>query len=368
MIKQFYKNEINLNWTTNPAERRRNISEEIIRHGDYLPQPLTYEDIDRCFKEWVEEKIKITQDNTLLPTMTLYSGQRFSEYLQTWKYTDENNNVRLNFKTLTRENNPKHGTILNETYNIPGKQFYTLKSIQAIDESGKKYRIDYKMKQPTPVDLVYKVSIFTNKYLTLNTFNEILNTIFNAKHDFICPNGHYMSIVLENISDESEYHVDDRQFFSQSATIKVRGYIINENDFKVEENPIAVITYFENEIKRKKPKIELIEYDVADNNSTKPIDIEIDFSNHYPYKGKTKFTIDENFTLTSISLSDNSNINVENITLFVNDVLITKNLTTKINEGNIFFKDGDEITIQITRNKRSEKCGLLILSGHNNIF
>ena len=79
------------------------------------------------------KKIEILyKDGIKLPTMVLYSNQRFSEYMQTWKFTDENNNVRVNFKTVTRENNPSHGTIVGDSYNIPGDRFYTLKSFQAL--------------------------------------------------------------------------------------------------------------------------------------------------------------------------------------------------------------------------------------------
>ena len=42
-----------------------------------------------------------------------------------------------------------------DTYNIPGERFYTVKSEMVIDDSGKKYRLDFKMRQPTPVDFIY---------------------------------------------------------------------------------------------------------------------------------------------------------------------------------------------------------------------
>jgi hypothetical protein len=260
-MRKLYRNVIDLNWVPDPMERRQNISKEIVRHSDYLPKTLNYEDIDRCFKDWVDNSISIIQDGIKLPTMVLYSNQRFSEYMQTWRYTDENNNVRLNFKTVTRENNPSHGTIMGDSYNIPGDRFYKLKSINANDELGRKYRIDYKMRQPTTVDIIYKVSIMTNKYLTINEFNETIHHLFRAKQSYLCVNGHYMSMTLENISDESEYNIEDRQFFSQTFTVKLKGYIIKEEDFKVEENPIATVICFEGDnAKRRKPTIELSEY------------------------------------------------------------------------------------------------------------
>lgn len=335
-MKRFYKNTLDLKWVPDPAERRRNISKEIVRYADYMPKTIGYEDIDKTFKEWVENEFNIVQDGIKLPTMVLYSNQRFSEYMQTWQFTDENNNVRLNFKTVTRENNPSHGTIIGDTYNIPGDRFYTFKSIDAIDDSGKRYRIDYKMKQPVAVDLSYKVSIVTNRYVTLNEFNEKIHQIFKSKQSYISPNGHYMSMILENISDESEYNIDDRQFFSQHFTVKLRGYILNEDDFKVEENPIATLSFINGDDgKRIKPTIELSEYDPCvneHNEIVKKIDIDVNFSFRPPCKGKTKFTIDEDFILTGVTFNENSNVYQNNIELYINDKLITNNLLSILDE------------------------------------
>jgi hypothetical protein len=412
-MSRFYKNTFDFKTIPDPTERKKELTKKIVQHSDYLPKTISYEDIDRAFKEWVENEIVIIQDCIKLPTMVLYSNQRFSEYLQTWKYTDENNNVRLNFKTVTRETNPIHGTIVGQSYNIPGNRFYNFKSIQAIDENGKKYRIDYKMRQPTAVDLTYKVSIMTNRYTSLNEFNETIHKLFNAIQSYICVNGHFMHITLENISDESEYNIEDRQFFSQNFLAKVKGYILKEDDFKVEENPIASIICFEGDnAKRRKPTIELSEYDPCfiqeEQYYFKPIDIDVDLSFCYPYKGKTKFTIDEDFVLTEFVLKEPNNIVADEIKLYINDELITDNLykdsyegyteclntpenatsenTLIINElpktfkkeykyilcGNkyyfwhkIQFNDGDEIRIETKRINRYINTSGFILKGYN---
>lgn len=372
-MRKLYRNTLDLGITPDPLERRQNISKEIIRHADFLPKPLTYEDIDRSFKEWVEN-IEIIQDGKKLPTMVLYSNQRFSEYMQTWQYTDENNNVRLNFKTVTRENNPGHGTILGDTYNIPGNRFYTLRSINALDESGKKYRIDYKMRQPSAVDLKYKVSIMTNRYVVINEFNEIVNRLFNAMQSYICPNGHYMSIILDNFSDESEYNISDRQFFSQSFNVTVKGYIIREEDLRVEENPVAAVICFEGDTgKRRKPTVELAEYEPCfipeESVYEKPIDIDISLFYCKPCLGKVEFTMDENFTLTDIVFRDDECNNVEKTTiqLFINNELKTNDLVSFIQEEEVTFSESDVITIQTNRLKKYINDGYISLKGYNTI-
>ena len=93
------------------------------------------------------------------------------------------------------------------------------------------------MKQPFAVDLIYKVSVFTNKFELLNEFNTIVNDRFKAITAYIRPNGHYISMRLNDISDDSEYSINDRQYYSQSYNITVRAYIITEDSFIVHEVP-----------------------------------------------------------------------------------------------------------------------------------
>ena len=45
----------------------------------------------------------------------------------------------LNFKTITRENNPKTGTIVGQSKNIPGEHSVVMKTVEAYDRNGRKY-------------------------------------------------------------------------------------------------------------------------------------------------------------------------------------------------------------------------------------
>jgi hypothetical protein len=50
-----------------------------------------------------------------------------------------------------------------------------------------------------------------------------------------------MSMTLEDVSDESEYQIDDRKYYSQTYKIKVRGYIIRKEDYQVERIPSRLV-------------------------------------------------------------------------------------------------------------------------------
>lgn len=232
-----FKNDLRLRHKAFGPERRKNLYKEVVKDSTPIPNPVNFEDIDIEFKRWVEEDLYMSFEGKEVPTVALFSNQRFSEYMQSWQNTDDKKNMLVNFKTISRENNPKTGTINGETKNVPGNRTYLLKRVEARDKNDRKYYIDYRMKQPFSIDLIYTVSIVTNKYVFLNEFNTKVNDIFKAITAYIRPKGHYMSMKLTDISDESEYSIDNRQFYSQSYNITVRAYIITEDSFTVEERP-----------------------------------------------------------------------------------------------------------------------------------
>ena len=233
-----YLNYLNLNPSEIGNARRIEMLNDIMHDGTFLPRTVEYKDIDEAFRDWVKSLTIISDEGKEYPTMTLFSSQRFSEYSQSWKFVDENQNILLNFKTITRENNPSYGEIQGGLWNIPGDRFYTMKRKKVLDDNGSESYLILKMKQPMAIDLSYKLSIFTTRYTAINEFNTLINKQFAGRQCYIQPNGHFMPMILDQISDESQYNIDDRQFYSQTYQIKVMAYIITDGDYRVEEAPI----------------------------------------------------------------------------------------------------------------------------------
>ena len=219
------------------VERRRNMSKIILENQTYFPKPIEYSDIDQEMFNWVDKKIDLAYDGVRLPTYKLYSTQRLSEYTQTWNQTDDFGNVIMNFKTITRENNPQRGDINGGYFNIPGHKDFAMYYVPVLQENGTEAYDKYTMKQPFGVNFMYSISIITNKMEVLNEMNEKMHYEFNAINCYIAPNGHPMSMTLEDVSDDSEYTIDDRKYYSQTYKVKVRGYIIRKEDYKVERIP-----------------------------------------------------------------------------------------------------------------------------------
>lgn len=341
-----YKNILELRNRAFGKERRENLTKEALKDSTPLPKPVTYEDIDKAFYKWVDEKLEISFEGKRLPTMNLYSNQRFSEYIQSWSFVDNDKNLILNFKTISRENNPKSGTINGQTKNIPGEPTFLMKRVAARDKNDREYYIDYRMKLPFSIDLNYKVSIMTNKYELLNQFNMIVNKEFEAIYSYIYPNDHFMSMILTDISDDSEYSIDDRQFYSQSYMITVRAYIISEDSFSVHEIPKMKLVGFDFETGKSDSSVEIEDYEWwlpndCPDNPYKPIQVKITVNMDYCCE-KTKFNVDCNLGLSSIKIIGK----VRSYRLFVNDTEIEnieiKRVTEKDKEyGGVFYEVPD---------------------------
>ena len=355
-----------------PKELRLNFDKEELKDGSPFPNPLTYEDIDREFKKWVEESLEISYEGQKLPTMTLFSNQRFSEYMQSWKFTDENQNPILNFKAISRENNPKSGTINGESKNIPGEHTWLMKRLVATDKNNREYYIEYRMKQPFAVDLIYKVSVFTNKFELLNEFNTIVNDRFKAITAYIRPNGHYISMKLNDISDDSEYSINDRQYYSQSYSITVRAYIITEDSFIVHEVPRLAFIGFDLEGEGSYANIDVGgRHEPADTHTilTETDECIDDKPYHYrdgsiniridPCDSNLTFTLDVDFLMkANMSFSKNARY----YKIKVNGDTVAETVEGELLED-IEFHNGDEIKICKVIKKREARPAEIVLNG-----
>ena len=384
-----YLNHINLNPSSIGNARRLEMLNDIVNDGTFLPKTLEYKDIDESFRDWVKSLTIVSDDGKEYPTMSLFSNQRFSEYSQSWKYVDENKNLLLNFKTVTRENNPKYGEIQSGLWNIPGDRFYPMRKKKVLDKNGSESYLVLKMKQPMAIDLNYKVSIFTTRYTALNEFNTIVNKCFSSCQCYIQPNGHFVPMTLESINDESQYNINDRQFYSQTYQIKVMAYIITEDDYRVDEIPLKVgISTGLPKLTKKKPEIEMEELEY------KPLFVEgacgevttiylplktgrsqtvIDVSDlecneeeqsKYYYKpisvsvtlpkciDKARFSIpsDVNLVVTGVTYEHG----ISNLQIYVNDEIVSSAITS---ETPLVLRSDDEV--KITANKGMHKNEIL---------
>lgn len=310
--------------------QRLSFQENELANSPIVPNPVEYEDIDNAFCNYFKDNLTIVdEEGKKFNIYTFFSSQRFSEFSQTWGHDDADGNLLMNFFTISRDNNPNWGTLQGGAFNIPGNNRFTVLMRDVLDDTGVECYEITSMSQPIQVDIKYRLSLVTGKFKYLNEFNTKMNYMFSSKQCYLCVNGHFMPMTLENISDSSDYTIDGRKFYLQSMDIELKAYIIPRDDIKVELVP-----------KRKKVTTNLKEYDKCivsmtfDEDNEEKFVLNIKFNKN---STKFKFKVDENMRLKFIGKR-----NANKVIMKINDEEIDIN-------SNIIVNAGDIISIKITQ-------------------
>jgi hypothetical protein len=197
----------------------------------------------------------------------------------------------------------------------------------------------YKIPQPVPVDISYTVKIICNRMRELNEFNKNIIETFASRQAYTTIKGHYIPIIMGNISDESVMDIEKRKYYIQSYEFTVLGFLIDENEFEVSPAITRVLQVVEFDTKIKK-------------RSVKPKDVQSTTFSIFTYPiGVVTFTQVFNYT-TNITLGDLLNINSFNVYINgyfygsdLSEILINTNDSLKID---IIKKDvNKESTIKL---------------------
>jgi len=211
------------------AERMKEL---IINKDDYLPKGVLHADLDAGFKEFVKETMQLTLDGERVPVFMM-GIQKWNEFSQTWKFADEFHNVKIPFINIVRDPDTKPGSNPALIYNIPQGRMYTYAQVPTWD--GKRKGVDiYKIPQPIPIDIKYDVRIFAYRQQDLNRFNMIVMKNFQSRQAYTQVNGHYIPIILEDTSNESQLtDLDNKRFYVQMYSFMLQGFILDPEDFVV---------------------------------------------------------------------------------------------------------------------------------------
>ena len=346
-------NKMNLKEELNPIERRLELVSNILKDSTFYPKTVSYKDIDKAFNEWVEDELRIVFEDKVLPTYALFSNQRFTEYMQMWENVDENRNVKMNFKVITRDNNPRDNGMYAKASNVPYNKKYLMNKVEAVDDQGKKCYVEFRMAQPVTVDMTYRVTVVTNKFELLNEFNTLVRDKFKSIQCYLFPNGHPMPMKLGNIMDDSDYTAEDRQYFSQTFEIILMGYVLRDEDFETVVKPIMNFKCISVDTDRRfRASVEIEEPEVdVEMYYNQPIIVTVGYEIHQ--SDTRDFTIDTDMEVEKIDT-----INIRNYTIKVNGVKIIDP------ELGFSLKECDDVTVKINRINYT-KFSRVILEGKN---
>lgn len=221
------------------------LKDEITEKNTLLPQGILHIDLDRGFKDFITKECRLVYNGEVIP-VHMMSIQKWNEFSKTWQFADEHGNVKIPFITVVRQPDTKPGTNPSLIYNIPGQPTFTYAQVPVWDGNRKGVDV-YKIPQPTPVDITYEVRLFTYRQKELNAFNMIMMKKFNARQAYSKVNGHYVPMVLDETSDESQLDdMESKRFYTQLYTIQMQGFLLDPEDFEHVPTVNRVFTLMEN--------------------------------------------------------------------------------------------------------------------------
>jgi len=239
-----YRKYVNITPHKQGFEQRQSILDDIANKGTYLPKGILHEDMDGEIINYLNNDIDLSLAGEKVPVIFL-SAQRWAEFSKTWQYTDIDKNIKLPFITIVRKPDAQQGTNYAGSFNIPGRPTFTYMKIPTWDGNRKGYDM-YKIPQPVSVDIMYEVRLFCNRMRDLNLMNRKMLTSFSALEKYIKVNGHPIPLILDSVGDESSIsNLDERKYYVQLFTIKMMGYLLDEDDFVITPAINRAVSFYE---------------------------------------------------------------------------------------------------------------------------
>ena len=318
--------------------RREELLEKINRDGTYLPKSLLHNDLDRGMLDFVKDSLKTVVEGKVIPTVDIIiTTQNWSQFMETWEFQNVDKNPEPPFITTVRQPEVKFGTNPAVMYNIPDRRLYFYAQVPTWD--GQRRGMDiYKIPQPVPVDITYNVKIVCNRMRELNKFNQIVLEKFASRQAYQNIKGHYIPIVMNNISDESVMELEKRKYYIQTYDFTMLGFLIDEDEFEVSPaiNRVLQVVETELNVTRKNRK--------KDDN---PSSTELKFIYQVGSTVKTQLF---NYT---VNLNVGNNTNIDSFDVYINGLYYGSDLTQ------IQINANDTMRIEITKNNDSQESTIL---------
>jgi len=237
-------------------DRREELLEYIQEDGTYLPKSVLHADLDRGMLDFVRDDLEMVADGKKVnPIDIITTTQNWSQFTETWRFQDLDKNIKPPFIATVRQPDVKYGSNPSLQYTIPNrKQFYYAK-VPTWDGQRKGMDI-YKIPQPVPVDITYNVKIFCTKMRHLNEFNKLVLQKFSSRQSYTFVKGHYVPIILNNVSDESVLDIEKRKYYIQNYEFLMMGFLIDEKEFEVLPAITRALTLYEVDTSKKSRRVE----------------------------------------------------------------------------------------------------------------
>ena len=304
--------------------RRHELLDKINKDGTYLPKSLLHADLDRGFLDFVKDELKVVVEGKTIPTVDIIvTTQNWAQFTETWNFQNIDKNAEPPFITTIRNPEVKFGTNPSLLYNIPNRRQYFYAQVPTWD--GQRNGMDvYTIPQPVPVDITYSVKIICNRMRELNKLNQTILEKFASRQAYAVIKGHYIPIVMGNITDESVMEVEKRKYYIQSYEFTMLGFLIDEDEFEVSPAITRVLQVVE------------VEKKTTRRGKRKPIEEGVG-SQALFLSGVT--TLSQLFSYV-VDIKIGSTINIESFDVYINDDYYGSDLELiQINSGDVLRID-----------------------------
>lgn len=210
--------------------------EELMRLTDtktkYLPRTILLEDIDQAVFDYVNlDGMKLTIDNKIVPTFYL-DNDRWGEFSKTWKFMDNDKNVPTPYITVRRIDK-QAGTRLGKKYRVPQPRKFRYMNVPILDE-GQIIYLQFRMPEPTNVDMTYEVALFTKYRVDVNVYDEQVLKNFASRQEYLNIKGNPIPLLFEGFAEANPIeNIDGDRFFVSKYALKTLGFIQDEKEFEI---------------------------------------------------------------------------------------------------------------------------------------
>jgi hypothetical protein len=245
---------------TSTPKRRKQLAEFISEDGTFLPKSVLHADLDRGMLDFVKDRLRMTVDGKPISIVDqILTTQRWAEFSNTWSFSDKDVNPEIPFLVTVRNPAVQYGSNPSLTYTIPDRRTFHYAKVPTWD--GQRKGMDlYKIPQPVPVDITYDLKIVCNRMRELNNFNKVMMQTFTSRQAYTFVKGHYIPIILNTLSDESQIGDNEkRKFYTQNYTLQLQGFLIDEEEFEITPAITRKLLVFETDTKTKKKNMEPVQ-------------------------------------------------------------------------------------------------------------
>ena len=318
--------------------RREELLEDINKDGTYLPKSILHEDLDRGFLDFIKNDLKTVVGGKVVKVVDiLMTTQNWAQFTQTWDFNNIDKNVQPPIITTVRTPEVKFGTLPSLRYNIPNRKQFYYAAVPTWDGQRKGMDI-YTIPQPVPVDIKYSVKIICNRMRELNKFNQIVIEKFASRQAYTRIKGHYIPIILDDVSDESVMDLEKRRYYIQSYGFTLQGFLSDEEEYQVK--PAINRTLMLVELDKRKKKVKKQKFP--------PNPDEIVMNVNFPV-GTTAYT--QTFEYTS-NIKVIGNVNVSSYEFYINGLYYGNNIS-QLPQGEIQINTNDVFTVNIVKTNNS---------------